>query len=74
MKSKYLLFSEATYIIFEISLILADKGNLQMHVFRYHSKKNWFITASVLFKESIKKKKKNTSGFIKKKSITNTNG
>lgn len=42
-------------IIFEISLILADKGNLQMHVFRYHSKKNWFITASVLFKESIKK-------------------
>lgn len=26
-------------ILFEISLILADKENLQMHVFRYHFQK-----------------------------------
>lgn len=48
-------------ILFEISLILADKENLQMHVFRYHFQKKRYFTVSVLFKESIKIQY--TSGF-----------
>lgn len=48
-------------ILFEISLILADKENLQMHVFRYHFQKKIYLTVSVLFKESIKIQY--TSGF-----------
>lgn len=47
--------------LFEISLILADKENLQMHVFRYHFQKKRYLTVSVLFKESIKIQY--TSGF-----------
>lgn len=60
MKSKYSLFPGATFF-FEISLILADKENLQMHVFRYHFQKKRYLTVSVLFKESIKIQY--TSGF-----------
>lgn len=48
-------------ILFEISPILADKENLQMHVFRYHFQKKRYLTVSVLFKESVKIQY--TSGF-----------
>lgn len=48
-------------ILFEISPILADKENLQMHIFRYHFQKKRYLTVSVLFKESIKIQY--TSGF-----------
>lgn len=36
-------------ILFEISLILADKENLQMHVFRYHFQKKKDILQLVFY-------------------------